>query len=79
MRFWPVASSDSTPWLHEGESARPCRVRCRVRDNTRMSIVDLLGTSLKSKAGDVETATALKGKAVVALYFSAHWRAAHRR
>jgi len=38
-----------------------------------MSIVDLLGTSLKSKAGDVETATALKGKAVVALYFSAHW------
>ena len=69
----------STPWLHEGESAKPCRVRCRVRDNTRMSIVDLLGTSLKSKAGDVETATALKGKAVVALYFSAHWRAARRR
>ena len=38
-----------------------------------MALVKLLGDTLKTKDGVVSTAEALKGKAAVALYFSAHW------
>jgi len=36
-------------------------------------LVDLLGPSLESKSGAVQTMEALAGKGAVALYFSAHW------
>merc|ERR1712196_19537 len=37
------------------------------------SFVELLGSKLVSKTGEVDTAVALEGKKAVALYFSAHW------
>merc|ERR1719375_2464646 len=37
------------------------------------SFTDLLGAKLLGKDGEVDTETALSGKAAVALYFSGHW------
>jgi len=37
------------------------------------TFAELLGPTLKSSGGDVNTTEALSGKTAVALYFSAHW------
>lgn len=38
-----------------------------------MALVELLGSTLKTKDGEGETAALLQGKGAIALYFSAHW------
>jgi nucleoredoxin len=36
-------------------------------------LIELLGEKLQGKEGSVSTASALEGKEVLGLYFSAHW------
>lgn len=37
------------------------------------ALIEILGETLQSKAGNVKTSDALAGKGAIALYFSAHW------